>query len=247
MENTINHSIIKYTTSKFTPNYPTEILDSQFTRHQAFIVGATLQYQPGQKFIQYPRNKVPIGSKYPTFELSYQKGIPNIAGSDVDFDKWKFSMFDDMNLKLLGNLRYRIDIGGFLNNNKVPVQDYQFFNGNQTFIASAYMNSFQLAPYYANATTAHFYAVGHIEHHFNGLLTNKIPLFRRLNWYLVAGSNAFYVNSNKNYDEVFGCIENIFKKFRVDVIASYLNGKNGQVGVRLGFGGLLGGKLRVND
>ncbi len=247
LNNTTNYSIIKYDVQKFTPNYPTEILDSQFTRHQAFIAGITLHYQPGQKYIQFPRSKVSIGSTYPTFELNYQKGFPGIAGSDVNFDKWKFSVFDDINLKLLGSLRYRFDVGGFLNNKNVPVQDYQFFNGNQVIFASEYMNSFQLAPYYANSTTAHFYAVGHIEHHFNGLLTNKIPLFKKLNWYLVAGSNAFYVNSNNNYAEIFGGIENIFKVLRVDVIGSYLNGKNGQVGVRIGFGGLLGGKLKVND
>lgn len=246
VNNTTSYSFIKYNPKKFTPNYPTEILDSQFTRHQAVIAGVTLSYQPGQKFIEFPKGKMPIGSKYPTFQLNYQKGIPNIAGSDVDFDKWKFSVFDDMNLKLLGNLRYRFDIGGFINSNKVPVQDYQFFNGNQTFIASEYMNSFQLAPYYANSTTAHFYAVGHIEHHFNGLLTNKIPLFRRLNWYLVAGGNAFYVNQHNNYVEVFGGVENIFKLLRVDFITSYLNGKTGQFGVRLGFGGLLGGKIRID-
>jgi len=247
VDNTAFGSAIKYKVKKFTPNYPTEILDSQFTQHQAFITGVTISYQPGQKYIQYPRSKMPIGSKYPTFELNYQKGIPDIAGSDVNFDKWKFSVFDDMNLKLLGNLRYRFDIGGFLNNKQVPVQDYQFFNGNQTIFASAYMNSFQLAPYYANSTTARFYAVGHIEHHFNGLLTNKIPLFRRLNWYFVAGSNAFYVNSNNNYVEVFGGVENILKIFRVDFITSYLNGKTGQFGVRVGFGGLLGGKMRIEN
>lgn len=247
VNNSTSYSFIKYHPQKFTPNYPTEILDTQFTHHQAFIAGVTFSYQPGQKFIEFPRGKMPIGSKYPTFELSYQKGIPNIAGSDVDFDKWKFSVFDDMNLKLLGNLRYRFDIGGFLNSNKVPVQDYQFFNGNQTIIASQYMNSFQLAPYYANSTTAGFYAVGHIEHHFNGLLTNKIPLFRKLNWYLVAGSNAFYVNQHNNYVEVFGGVENILKLFRVDFITSYLNGKTGQFGVRVGFGGLLGGKIRIQQ
>ena len=125
------------------------------------------------------------------------------------------------------------------------MQDLQFFNGNQTIFASEYMNSFQLAPYYANSTTAHFYAVGHIEHHFNGLLTNKIPLFRRLNWYLVAGGNAFYVRANNNYTEVFGGIENILKIFRVDFVGSYLNGKTGQFGVRVGFGGLIGGKVKV--
>lgn len=245
LENSTNYSVIKYSTQKFTPNYPVEILNQQFTRNQAFVAGVSLRYQPGQKYIQYPHSKMPLGSKYPTFELAYNKGINGIAGSDADFDKWKFSVYDDMNFKLLGSLRYRFDIGGFLNTKQVAVQDYQFFNGNQTIFASAYMNSFQLAPYYANSTTAHFYAVGHIEHHFNGLLTNKIPLFRRLNWHLVAGGNAFYVNSNNNYTEVFGGIENILKVFRVDFVGSYLNGKTGQFGVRVGFGGLIGGNVRV--
>jgi len=146
---------------------------------------------------------------------------------------------------LLGALSYRFTIGGFLNSKKVFIQDYQHFNGNQVFYASEYLNSFQLAPYYANSTIAAFYAVGHVEHHFNGLLTNKVPVFRRLNWYLVAGSNAFYVNTNNNYIEAFAGLENIFKLLRVDVIASYLNGNTGLVGVRVGFGGLLGGIVSV--
>ncbi len=190
---------------------------------------------------------MPLGSKYPTFRLNYTKGFNNIFGSTADFDKWKFSVFDEMNLKLLGSLRYRFDIGGFLNNRQVAVQDYQFFNGNQTIFASEYMNSFQLAPYYANATIARFYAVGHIEHHFNGLLSNKIPLFRKLNWNLVAGANAFYISPTNNYTEVFGGVENILKVFRLDFVGSYLNGKNGQFGVRLGLGGLIGGKVRTGD
>jgi hypothetical protein len=247
VENSTSFSIIHYDSSKFTPNYPTELISEQFQRHQALIATATVQYQPGQKYIQYPNFKMSIGSKYPTFALMYQKGFNNILGSDVNFDKWKFSVFDNMNLKLYGDLHYRFDIGGFLNNKAVAVQDYQHFNGNQTIFASEYMNSFQVAPYYANSTTASFYAVGHIEHHFNGFLTNKVPLFKKLNWYLVAGSNAFYVNSNNNYVEVFGGIENIFKLFRVDFVGSYLNGKNGQFGVRFGLGGLLGGKISFKE
>ena len=155
-------------------------------------------------------------------------------------------MADDMNFKLAGELNYRIDIGGFLNHRSVFIQDYRHFNGNQIAFASRYLNSFQVAPYYANSTAASFYTTLHAEHHFNGLLTNKIPLFKRLNWYLVAGTNAFYVNSNNNYVEVFAGLENILKLFRVDVVGSYLNGSNGQVAVRIGLGGLVGGKIRFD-
>jgi len=244
LDNTADYSLYKKDSGRhFTPNYPYEKITQQFTRHQAAIVSVLLQYQPGQRYIQFPNNKVAIGSKYPTFSLAYTKGIDNMLGSDVDFDKWKFSIWDNVNLKLRGLLKYRFSAGGFLNAKKVLIQDYQHFNGNQLLLASDYLNSFQLAPYYANSTTAAFYAEGHVEHHFNGMLTNKIPLFKRLNWFLVGGSNAFYVNKNNNYVEVFGGIENILKIFRVDVVGAYLNGKTGQVALRIGFGGLIGGAI----
>lgn len=232
-------------TKLFTPNYPFEKINTQFIRHQAVTAGVSVEYKPGQRYIQFPRGKRPMGSKYPTLSIAYEKGIADVFGSDVNFDKWKFTVWDDINLKLLGRTRYRVGIGGFINDKSVYIQDYQHFNGNQLFFASEYLNSFQVAPYYANSTTAGFYAIGHIEHHFNGLLTNKIPFFRRLNWHLVGGANAFFVNTDNNYAEAFVGLENIFKLFRVDLVASYLNGKNGTVGVRLGLGGLLGNSIRI--
>jgi hypothetical protein len=222
----------------FTPNYPIEKLDSPFARHQALLLTANFAYTPGMKYIQFPYGKVPLGSKYPTFSFMYQKGINGVLGSDVNFDKWKFSVYHSINLKLAGTFKYNLAVGGFLNTKKVYIQDYQHFNGNQTVYASEYLNSFQIAPYYANSTTAGFYATANIEHHFNGMLTNKIPLFKRLNWNLVAGANAFYVNSDNNYVEAFAGLENIFKIIRVDFVTSYLNGQQGSFGIRIGFGGL---------
>lgn len=245
IDNTTDFSIFKDKDKIFTPNYPEEQLESQFPRHQALVTGIALQYQPGMRYIQYPNNKVPMGSRYPTFSLSYRHGWNKLAGSDVDFDKWAFHVWDDLDFRLRGAMKYRLGIGGFINDNKVPIQDYRHFNGNQLIFASRYLNSFQVAPYYANSTTASFYATGHLEHHFNGFLTNKIPLFKRLNWHLVGGSNAFWVNSDNNYVEVFGGLENIFKIARVDVVASYLNGKQGYVGFRIGLGGLLGGAVQI--
>ncbi len=247
LENTTDFSIIHYGTQKFTPNYPVEKLADQFSRHQAVIASASVRYQPGQKYIQFPRNKVPLGSKYPVLELGYTKGFRKIAGSDVDFDKWRFDISDDMNLKLGGLFQYRVGIGGFLNSNAVYIQDYQHFNGNRLVVFTGdYMNSFLAAPYYANSTTASFYTTLHVAHHFNGLLTNKIPLFKKLNWHLVAGSNAFYVNSNNNYLELYGGMENIFKIFRVDLVSSWLNNGQPQYTIRVGLGGLLGSAFRFD-
>lgn len=243
LNNTTNFTVFKKDSVNITPNYPYEKLNAQFAPHQAFIVGFDISIKPGQRYIEFPNNKMAIGSKYPTFTLAYTKGI-KAFGSDVDFDKWKFTVNDEKNLKLAGTFKYKAGVGGFLNSRSVPIQDYQHFNGNRSTVASEYVNSFQLAKYYANSTIASFYALGHVEHHFNGLLTNKIPLFKRLNWNLVGGSNAFYVNKNNNYVEVFAGLENIFKIFRVDFVAAYENGKKGLTGIRIGTGGIIGGSIK---
>ena len=150
-------------------------------------------------------------------------------------------MEHSISLRLLGTIDYRLMGGGFLNDNYVGVPDMKHLYGNQTFLANPYLNSFQLAPYYRFSNTADLYAQGHAEWHLNGWLTNKIPGFRRLNWYLVGGSNVLYIDKDNYYAEVFVGLENIgvkiFRFGRVDLIAGYESGKDKpSVGVRIGFG-----------
>lgn len=244
VENTTDYSFKKDTGKHFLPNHPYELAGVPFERNQALVVNLAFSFQPGQRFIELPDRKVAIGSKYPVFRIAYSKGIPDIAGSDANFDKWNFEIRDNVNLRLLGEFQYRFGAGGFLNSKSVDIPDFQHFNGNQMFYNIRYLNSFQLAPYYRYSNTASVFGTANVEHHFNGLLTNKIPLFNRLKWNLVAGSNAFYVNRDNNYVEVFAGLENILKVLRVDVIAGYQSKDDTRIGVRVGFGGLFGGLVR---
>lgn len=248
--NVTKHTLFKNQDKNLTYNYPLEKFfehprnyASLVGDHQAFIVSVDFSIKPGQKYIQLPYQKLSLGSKYPTFSVNYTKGIKTILGSDVDFDKWKFTIEDDKNFKLAGMLKYKFGMGGFLNNKLVPLQDYQHFNGNRSIAASDYVNSFQLAKYYEYSNTEPFFAFAHLEHHLNGLITNKIPLFKRLNWNLVAGTNTFYVNKNSNHVEIFVGIENLFKVFRVDFVAAFEDGHKGVTGIKIGGGGLLGGRF----
>ena len=98
--------------------------------------------------------------------------------------------------------------------------------GNQIAVASPYLNSFQLMPYYLFSNTARLYTTAHIEYHLNGLLTNKIPYFKKLNWFFVLGGNAFYNNDAKQgYYEAMFSIENIFKVIRIDLVKSFQSAK----------------------
>jgi hypothetical protein len=234
LENTTNYRWRDRKEIFYTPNFPTELTTTNLKRHQAFIATVGISWQPGNRYIELPGRKFSIGSKYPHFSFSYTRGIKNIFGSDIKYDKWHFGISDAVNLKLAGRFSYNLAIGGFLNRDSVNIPDYTHFNGNQLFRLAPFLNSFQLAPYYKYSNTESFYTTIHAEHHFNGFLTNKIPLFRRLNWHLLGGTNAFYVNKKNNYAEAFVGLENIFKAFRVDFIWGFEQGRRPVTGVRIG-------------
>lgn len=233
LENTTDYTWRDKPERAYTPNYPNEIMTENIKRHQVFFTLLGFTWQPGTKYIELPDRKVSVGSKYPVFAVNYTRNFSNLFGSDADFSKWRFTVRDDINLKLAGTLRYRIGMGGFIDNDKVFIPDYNHFNGNISTFATEYLNSFQFLPIYQFSNTEKFYSLAHIEHNFKGLLTNKIPGIRKLNFYLVAGGNGFY-HRNANYFEVFAGVDNILKQFRVDFVQSFLNGKSWQNGIRIG-------------
>lgn len=244
LHNTTGFTFIDYPNRRFTPNHPYELAQMPFGRQQALEVSVDLSFQPGQHYIQYPWGKTPVGSKAPVVKAGYTKGIPDLAGSDVDFDKWYVSLQQHANFLLFGILKYRFQIGGFLNTRSVGIPDLKHFNGNQTYFNLKYLNSFQLAPYYRYSNDQSFYGALNVEYHLNGLVTNKIPLFNRLHWNLVSGTNGLYIDDGRKYIEVFGGLENIFKVLRVDMVCGFPGGGQPVYGLRIGLGGLVGGPIR---
>lgn len=240
IDNTTDFILNKKWQYRFTPNYPVEILSSQFPRHQAVLARVSLSVQPGQHYIQFPTYRMAIGSTYPTFTFDYTKGFKNIFGSDVDYDKWSLNVADNNNLKLAGVIKYSVTVGGFLNNQSVFAQDYKHFFSSYSHIAGEYVKSLQVVSTYQFSNISNFYSELLFEHHSNGLLTNKIPGFKRLKWNLVEGANALYINPNTRYSEVFVGLENILKLFRIDAVVGFQNGFKPVYTYRIGFGGLLG-------
>ena len=220
-----------------------EIATENIKRHKVFYALVGINWQPGARYVELPDRKINIGSKYPVFSFQYIRSFNGFLGSDADFSKWRFAVSDNINLKLRGVFRYRVGMGGFIDNDKVQLPDYTHFNGNISTLATEYLNSFQLLPIYQYSNTDKFYSLAHLEYNLKGFLTNKIPVFRKLNFYLVTGANGFYINGDKNYYEWFIGFDNIFKQIRVDFVQSWQNGKSWQNGFRIGltrFGGQRG-------
>ena len=245
LNNTTDFIFSKKYQYRLTPNYPVEIMSSQFQRHQAVLMHASLSIKPGQRYIQFPKYKMAIGSNYPTFTLDFTKGFKNIFGSDVDYDKWSLNILGDLNLKLAGVLKYNATVGGFLNSNATYAQDYKHFYTSFSHISGQFVKSFQNVSYYEFSNTSSFFSELHLEHHSNGLLTNKIPLLKKWNWNLVEGTNALYINPKTNYGEFFVGLENILKIFRIDAVVSLQNGYRPVYTYRVGFAGILGDAINI--
>jgi len=217
----------------FSPNHPAEFGTPPMQNHQAFLVSAGISWLPGAKYVEYPDRKVNIGSGYPTFTLTVTKAFAGILGADANYTKWRLNISDDVDLKLAGELKYSFTAGGFLQKSKIFEPDQIHFLGNQVLFAGPFTNSFQLAPYYRFSNTASLYGTGHIEYHLNGLLTNKIPGFKKLNWFLVTGANSLLMESGNYYVEYFVGLENIFKVIRIDYIRSIEKTGAANSGIRL--------------
>lgn len=86
----------------------------RFDAYNAFYNTIGLEYTPFQKYIREPKEKVILGSKWPTFGVTYRKGIPNILKSKIDFDYLEFGIKQHLKLGLAGESQYTLISGSFL-------------------------------------------------------------------------------------------------------------------------------------
>lgn len=242
LENSSAYSWAGERRSAMTSNLPAELSGFPWFRHKAFIARIALAYQPGNTYIQYPDYKSSVNTTdWPVFSLSYDKGIPDVLNSRVDYGKWTASADGELHLKLFGTISYNIAAGGFASKKFVSLPDLMHLEGNEFVLAAPYRKSFQLAPYYKFSNTDRLYGEAHIEYNLYGLFTNKIPLFRQLKWYFILGTNSYYAGEDKYYTEAFLSIDNIgfklYRLLRVDLVHSWESGGPNRMGLRFGIRG----------
>jgi len=235
LENSTEFSFIKGSEKEFTPNYPLPQFNRNINRHQTFISTFGLSWQLGTKNIKYPDRTFSISSGAPRFSVLLTKAFKKALSSDVDYTKWLATVRDELNLKLAGSFNYAVNVGGFLAKDSVAIPDYVHYLGNMSSrLSPSYLDRFQLVPHYYFSNAASFYTAMHVEHHFNGFLTNKLPLLKNLKWNLVGGVNALAISNEQQYIEPFVGLENIFKVFRVDYVWGFEKGAAQKAGFRIG-------------
>jgi Family of unknown function (DUF5686)/CarboxypepD_reg-like domain len=181
-----------------------------FEPYNALYGKIRLDYTPRNKYIREPKQKINLGSKWPTFYTEWRKGIPNVLSSKVNFDYWEFGIEQRISFGLLGTSQYNVKSGTFFNTKDLRRIDYQFqrrgdpiFFGNPQEAFQALDSSFPVFK--------RFYQ-SHYLHEFNGALLSKIPFLNKLQLKEIAGA-GFLIAPERNlrYVEISAGIERIFK------------------------------------
>ena len=183
-----------------------------------------------EQFLAGEFDRVSLGTKKPIITAQYTYGLKGVLGSDYEYHKAIIGWQHKMALGILGNFKYRREIGKVWG--AVPYPLLEIHVGNETWIYNTFAyNMMNIAEFVSDE-----YISVACEHHFDGLLFNKIPLFRKLKWREVATFKAIYGRlneqhtnemalpyftsslSSKPYSEASVGIENIFQVFRVEAL-----------------------------
>ncbi len=225
--NTTNYSAKNIANREYASNDPQSPTNfsSSFTPHKIWTLnlGTTINF--GTKYLSYPDRKFTVyNNSYPSIYVGYRKTFGadnNQHNSDYVFTQLR----QNFSLGNLGNTKYRIKAGMFLEQKNIAFMDYAHFNGNKLAISPSggTTNHFNLLDYYAYSTNNKF-AEFHGEHNFKGFLLGKIPLINALNFHVVAGAKGLFTGDRKPYTEASIGLDNIgfgkWRFLRVDYVIS---------------------------
>jgi hypothetical protein len=214
-----------------------------FDSYNAVYGKLKLQYTPKQRYTREPKEKIILGSRWPTFYVLWRKGIPDFIGSQVNFDYLEFGAEQQMNLGLVGLSKYSVRTGNFLNRKDLRLIDYQFQRRGDPFLFMNPHRSFQSLD--STFPVFNRFWEGHFVHEFNGLFLNKIPLLKKLQLREVGGGGFLLAQErNLRYAELFVGVERAFQspfnpldkfKLGVYVVGSAANQFQNPVQFKVGF------------
>ncbi len=195
---------------------------SDFEPYKKFDLRFELKYLPFQKYIMKGRQKIILESTWPEFSLVYRKGIPGIFQSEVNYDFLEVGITDQMKIARWGTSSWSMLAGSFVNTRNLRLIEHRYFRGSDLFFFSDPLQSFQLLD--ATLSSSSAYIRGNYMHHFEGAITNKIPLLNRLKISMAGGAGFLMMEENNfRHAEIFAGFERTFRirkqLFRIGVFA----------------------------
>lgn len=197
------------------------------------IISETI-WRPGRRILQTRNNKqlnLKDNVYNPVVTFRYTRGIKGVLGSDFDYNKFSLNIQQTIPMGIFGRGEYSLT-GGIIPD-KIPYPLLENHLGN----SFAFYNRYAFNTMRFFEFTSNKYASLQYTQNLEGLITNSIPLIKKLNWrnhvtfnYLIGDLNPDFVDAtagnnfmqnslrNKPFIEFGYGVSNIFRFLRIDFI-----------------------------
>jgi hypothetical protein len=241
LDNRSDYAFFFRKTREYKPNEPNNSYVSNhydyISNQDALLLDISLSYTP-QMYYRYSQNKkikYNVRSKYPTFTLTWKKGINGLLSCRSNFDYLELNVSQNIRLKLSKSLKYSVSAGFFPNTKNIHFSQFKHFQRNNFWITfNTFSEAFNTLPNYQYSTNEWFVS-GHAKYETLYLMLKFIP---GLNKTLITENIHFAFLSNpltKGYFEVGYSLSRIFFIGNIGFFVGFDEFKSFNWSVRLGF------------
>ena len=243
IDNHSDYSFFFQKTRTFKPNIPMNEYvaanPAYISAQNAFLLDISISYTP-RMFYRYSENKkikYNVRSEYPTFTLSWKKGINKILGSNSNFDYVELTIKQDIDFRLFKTLEYNFSAGFFPNTKSMHFSNFKHFQTNSFWVVfNPFYEAFNTLLNYTYSTNEWFIS-GHAKYETLYLMLKFIPGLNKTlmteNLYLSFLSNPL----TKNYIEVGYSLSKIYLFGNIGIFVGFNEFKFAAWNIRIGFSG----------
>ncbi len=244
LHNTTNFSLLK-SSKVYSENTPANsylspgsnpINELRDQRHLDFVT--KVSYIPFQRYRISHGSKIPAGSDWPTFDLTWKHGInefKEITSGLRHFDMLRFEVSKNRSIGAFSGFRWRLRTAGFFDNRSLTFYDFFQINSQPLpWLLNNYEDAFMIPSFYS-LSTPEFYVEAHLKYTTPYLLLKLLPVLS--NTLMRENVSFSYLGSrfHKNYTEIGYSISEILFLGELGVYIGFDDMKYRSVGVKLVF------------
>ncbi len=227
-----NHTSFNFLQREVEENIPSD--PDLYPAHTAATISLGLSYTPFYRYRVRNGRKWYVESKYPTFTVSYKKGVNLFADNPTPlYDRLSLSVSQNINVSPFDKFSYTFSGGRFLNAKLLYLNDLKYFRNNQMlFTAKDFENSFNLLPGYASS--GKWWTEWHLNYQSQYLFIKHLPFLQRFSFDEAIHFHALMSENQKYYLEG-GYSIGFLGLGRVGVFTNFVDKKFDRFGLKISY------------
>lgn len=244
LQNTTNFSLFN-SSKAYSDNTPVNTYLSpgsnpinELRNQRHFDIVTKFSYTPYQKYRILSGTKVPGGSEWPTFDLTWQHGINEFKEFSSGLrrsDMLRIEVSKKRSIGAFSDFRWRLRAAGYLDNRNLTFYDFFHINSQPLpLLLNNYEDAFMIPAFYS-MSTPEFYVEAHLKYTTPYLLLKLLPGLSNTLMRENVSFSYFGSRFHRNYTEIGYSVSEILFLGELGVYVGFDNIKYRSVGANLVF------------